>query len=47
MLPRRGIISGKEKTRGWKPLHIIARIQTTIAILMVRLKINVGRYIQR
>jgi hypothetical protein len=49
MIPRRGRRSGKEKTRKPQLLHISARIQTTIStivILMITLKINVGRYIQ-
>jgi hypothetical protein len=48
MFPRRGRRSGKENKRIQKPLHISARIQTTkttIAILMVTLKISFGSYI--
>jgi len=46
MLPRRIRRSGKGKTIIRKPLHISARIQVTIAILMVTLTKSVGNYIQ-
>jgi hypothetical protein len=49
-LPRRGRRSGKgEKIRRQQPLHISAKIPTTIAIiatLMATLRKNVGNYIQ-
>jgi hypothetical protein len=50
IIPRRGRISGKEKTRKGQPLHISASIQittTTIVILMVTPNIRVGRNIYR
>jgi hypothetical protein len=49
-LPRRGRRSGKgERIRRRQPLHISARIPTTIVtieILMVTLRKSVGNYIQ-
>jgi hypothetical protein len=50
-IPRRGRRSGRRgRIRRWKPLHISARIPTTIvtiAILMVTLRKSVRNYIQR